>query len=44
MKYRLEIIVTILSISIAKKYRPVGNKLYGTFHHYVALAQDKGIK
>ena len=36
--------MAILSISIAKTYRPVGHKLYGIFHHYVALAQDKGIR
>ena len=29
-----------LSVSIAKTYRPVGHKLYGVFHHYVALAPD----
>ena len=44
MKYRLEIIVATRSISIAKKYRPVGHKLYETFHHYLALAHNKGIK
>ena len=38
MKYRLEIMVAMFSISIAKIYFPVGHKLYGTFHHYVALA------
>ena len=36
--------MTILSISIAKTHRPVGQKPYGTFHHFVALAQDKSIK
>ena len=32
-----------LSISIAKEYHPEGHRLYRTFHHDVALAQDKGI-
>ena len=40
MKNRFQIIVAILSVSITKTYRPVGRKLYGVFHHYVALAQD----
>ena len=44
MKYHLQILVAILSISIAKIYRPVGQKHYGIFLHYVGLAQDKGIK
>ena len=44
MKYRLKIIVVIISISIAKKYCPMGRCLYGTFHHEFALAQDTSIK
>ena len=43
MKYDLQIFVAILLIPMAKTYRPVGHKPYGKFHHYVALAQDKGI-
>ena len=44
MKNRLQITVAILSVSIVKKKRQLGHKLYGIFHHYVALAQDKGKK
>ena len=36
--------MAILSISIAKKYHPAGHKLDKTFHYYVALAQNRGIK
>ena len=43
MKYRLKIIVVILSISTAKKYCPEGRCLYGTFHQESALAQDTSI-
>ena len=43
-KYCLEIIVPMLSISVAKKCHPVGHRLYRTYYHYVALAQDKDLK
>ena len=45
MKNRLQTIVArILSVSIAKTYSPLGHKIYGTFDHYVARAQDICIK
>ena len=40
----MEIIAEILSIFIAKKHHPVGHKLYRTFHYYVAVAQNRGLK
>ena len=40
MKYRLKFIVAKLWIPMAKKYHPVGHKLYKTFHNYVALAHE----
>ena len=40
MKNRFQITVAMLSVSIAKTYRPVGHKLFGIFDHNVALVQD----
>ena len=44
MKYPLEIIVAIFQFILPKNYHQLGHQLNGIFDHYLALAQDKGLK